>query len=695
MKRSAARLAFFGLYALQHRGQESAGIATCHNGRMHVHKDMGLVRAGPPCEPTHVRTSTRPPSSWQVSQVFTEEAIRSLPGTAAIGHTRYSTAGGSISANAQPFVLETDLGQVAVAHNGQLTRQKALRTAVLRRGVGLFTHTDSEVIAQCMARAPQEATPDHPFLAHYFPEAGGWSGLAPTARGQPATSLSSPEQPAAAGGDAAAAEAKQDPAAVRVATPRGQDEVQVEVPAPGRGGGVLPHPDSPGDSFEFRLAALVGECEGAFAFTLLTGQALYGVRDRFGMRPLCIGACVEEGQVSYCLSSESCALGTVGYTLVREVMPGEIVRVDASGVTSWWALPAKQVAVPPALCVFEYVYFSRPDTVLEGQLVHTVRQRLGAQLALESPVPHADIVSGVPDSSLAAGIGFAGAAGKPYTEILCKNRYIGRTFIQPDQAMRDNAIKLKFNALAQNIAGKVVVLVDDSIVRGSTMRQMVPLLRRAGAAEVHIRVSSPPLRHPCFMGVDIGAPEELIAHRVGSVAHIAEYLGADSLAFLSHDGMMHAVTLGAEAQPLTAYTHTLHGAPASSPDPEALPRRRGEAPGEQGGPSTSTLTDVPLEQSGFPSELWGAAGTVRGICTPGDAAEAGGMGGWAVGGGYASSPPGPAMEGEAGDAAGAPPPRNTRGALAKPPPYLRTTARGHCTACFNGEYPLPLDDVSW
>lgn len=296
------------------------------------------------------------------------------------------------------------------------------------------------------------------------------------------------------------------------------------------------------DGIVRRIALLVAEAEGAFSFVVLTREAIYGVRDRLGMRPLCIGRRTNaDGSHSHFLSSESCALGTVGAKLVREVHPGEIVRLDAGGVHSWVALPEMQPRIRPALCVFEYVYFARPDSLLEGQLVHSVRQRLGVALARECRIEGADLVSGVPDSSIAAAIGFSIESGLPFTEVFCKNRYIGRTFIQPDDTLRQNSIHLKFNALSHNVAGKSVVLIDDSLVRGNTLRKLVPLLREAGARQVHICISSPPLRHPCYMGVDIGSYDELIAHHVRSIDKIREHIGADSLHFLSHDGMMEAV----------------------------------------------------------------------------------------------------------------------------------------------------------
>lgn len=695
--------------------------------------------------------------------MFTEDKIQALKGTTAIGHTRYSTAGGSVSTNAQPFVLQTDLGQVAVAHNGQLTRQESLRKEMLQRGVGLFTHTDSEIIAQCMARPVVPSSPSHPFLKYYFPPGSGTSGLSPAARASPMVTLSAgadttddappPAMPVSLPSSSAPAQADSPPRqnsadsaqsepgtptpAVRVDTPRGVEDFSVRVPAPGRGGSVLPEGSAPQDSIEFRLASLVAKSEGAFAFVVLTHSALYGVRDRLGLRPLCIGACVEDdidggaeaaaeaggtavtdaaaaagrvrdSRVSYCLSSESCALGTVGYTLVREVHPGEIVRITPAGVTSWWAMPELQPSIPPALCVFEYVYFARPDSVLEGQLVHTVRQRLGAQLAAESPVPHADIVSGVPDSSIAAGIGFALASDKPFSEVLCKNRYVGRTFIQPDQMMRENSIKMKFNPLSQNIAGKVVVLVDDSIVRGSTMCKMVPLLRKAGAKEIHIRISSPPLRHPCYMGVDIGSYDELIAHKKQSVPAIAAHLGADSLAFLSHDGMMHAVSQGIQTAAQPTYHFTPAGKPTAQPSACSTPQVRcgPSLDGMEARPSPQPPL-VPVEvagrdAAGVPSCAGSATSTspgvrsLHGFQVSGDPWEERGLVGYsnkeaeskasaALAGGYGSA----GSAASTGCGLGV-----ASGATASPPKYVRSTVQGHCTACFNGVYPLPLDE-SW
>lgn len=421
-----ARVSFFALYALQHRGQESAGIATSDGASAALHKDMGLV-----------------------AQVFTEDDLARLQGHLAIGQTRYSTTGSSHLRNAQPYLIETMHGPLGVGHNGNLTNAPDLRQQLLERGVGLTSSSDSEVITQMLA-----------------------------------------------------------------------------APAPGAGNGD--------PEWETRIAEFMKVAEGAYSLVVLTRTAVYGVRDPKGFRPLCIGELPEGGFV---LASESCALGTVGARYVREVAPGEIIRLDATG---WHSIPGPVAADPPALCVFEYVYFARPDSVLEGQTIHRVRQRLGEVLAAEAPAS-ADVVVGVPDSATPAAIGYATASGIPYTEGLTKNRYIGRTFIEPSDRLRRSGVHLKYNPLEANLAGKRVVLIDDSIVRGTTAGPLVNLLREGGAAEVHVRVSSPPVRHPCFMGIDMADSEQLIGF-VKTTEEIRRHIGADSLAYLSEAGMMQAVT---------------------------------------------------------------------------------------------------------------------------------------------------------
>lgn len=425
-----ARVAFFALYALQHRGQESAGIATSDGRAAYIHKGMGLV-----------------------SQVFNEDNLRPLKGYLAIAHNRYSTTGSCHIRNAQPYLIETMHGPLGVGHNGNLTNAATLRRKLLERGVGLTSSSDSEVITQMLAAPPPGGEPNGP-------------------------------------------------------------------------------------DWEARIAAFMAEAEGAYSLVILTRDAIYAVRDPWGFRPLCLGELPgDNGRPGYVVASESCALGTIGARYLREVRPGEIARLDASGVHS---LQGREPAPRAALCVFEYVYFARPDSVLEGQTVHRVRQRLGEELAREAPA-EADLVIGVPDSAIPAAIGYARASGIPYSEGLTKNRYIGRTFIQPSDRLRRAGVYLKYNPLTANLMGKRIVLIDDSIVRGNTAGPLVRLLREGGAAEVHVRVSSPPVRHPCFMGVDMATHEELIAYQK-SVEEIRRHIGADSLAYLSYEGMMRAVT---------------------------------------------------------------------------------------------------------------------------------------------------------
>jgi len=426
----AARLALLGLYALQHRGQESAGIATSDGQAAYLHKGMGLV-----------------------SQVFEESLIRQLRGPLAIGHTRYATTGSSTLRNAQPFLIETLHGPLGLAHNGQLVHASTLRRRLLARGVGLASGSDSELILQILASPPE-----------------AWA-----------------------------------------------EEI----------GTVPPDPDP----WVERIRALLRLAPGAYALVLLTREALYAVRDPYGFRPLCLGA-LDPG---YAVASESGALRLIGARYLREIRPGEIVRLDAHGLRCW----EESAAPTPAFCVFEYIYFMRPDARREGGTIYGVRLALGRQLAREAPAP-ADIVVGVPDSATPHAIGYSLESGLPFIEGLIKNRYIGRTFIQPDDAVRRMGVRLKFEPLVEVLRGRRVVLVDDSIVRGHTTAQLVQLLREGGAAEVHVRVASPPIRHPCFMGIDMATYEELIAHRL-DVERIRHSIGADSLAYLSLPGLIQAV----------------------------------------------------------------------------------------------------------------------------------------------------------
>ena len=414
-----ARLTFFGLYALQHRGQESAGIATTDGRQIFLQTRLGLV-----------------------SQAFAEDHLQGLPGHAAIGHTRYSTAGSSAKVcNAGPVRSESPIGPISVAHNGNLTNALPLRTELEERGERFVSSTDSEILTRLIALAP-------------------------------------------------------------------------------------------GDDLVTKVRRAMPRLVGAYSLAIMTRDQLLAVRDPLGVRPLCLGR-LGDGWV---VASESCALMTIGASFEREVKPGEIVSIDASGVTSHGIVPS---ARPHAMCLFELIYFARPDSLIHGQRLHLLRQRMGEELAKETPV-EADIVVGLPDSAVPAAIGYARQAGLPYQEALIKNRYIGRTFIQPDQRLRETGVSLKFNALPEVLDGKRVVLVDDTIVRGTTSRPIVNLLRQAGAREVHMRVHAPPMMWPCYLGVDLARREELIAARL-TVPEIGRFIGADSIGYLSLPGLLRAV----------------------------------------------------------------------------------------------------------------------------------------------------------
>ncbi|MDT9179347.1 MAG: amidophosphoribosyltransferase [Limnospira sp. PMC 1291.21] len=416
-----AKLTYFGLYALQHRGQESAGIATFEGEDLHLYKNMGLV-----------------------SQVFNESILQQLKGDLAVGHTRYSTTGSSRIVNAQPAVSETRLGPVAVAHNGNLVNTAELREEMSRRKFDFVSTTDTELIALAIAS-----------------EING-----------------------------------------------GKDWLEASITA-------------------FQM------CEGAYSLAIGTPVGLMGVRDPHGVRPLVIGTLGTNPQ-RYVLASETCGLDIIGAEYLRDVEPGELVWITEQGISSfhWSQKPARK------LCIFEMIYFSRPDSVVEGESLYSYRMRIGRVLATESSVD-ADMVIGVPDSGIPAAIGFSQQSGIPYAEGLIKNRYVGRTFIQPTQVMRESGIKMKLNTLKDVLEGKRVIMVDDSIVRGTTSRKIVKALRDAGATEVHMRISSPPVTHPCFYGIDTDNQDQLIA-ATKSVAEIQEQIGVDSLAYLSWEGMLNA-----------------------------------------------------------------------------------------------------------------------------------------------------------
>jgi len=411
-QRDVSRIAYFGLFALQHRGQESAGIAVSDHGRLTVLRDMGLV-----------------------SQVFDEQNLSGLHGDAAIGHTRYSTTGSSHWANAQPLIQHGRARTIALGHNGNLTNAAELREQLADEGVKLSSTSDSELIAALIANDP------------------------------------------------------------------------------------APLDDA--------IAGAMRRLDGAYSIVALSQGTLLAFRDRHGFRPLVLG--LLDGE--WVVASESCALDLVGATFEREVAPGELVLIDEAGLR---AVQAVEPADHGALCIFEFFYLARPDSRLEGIEVHAARVRMGERLAEEAPV-EADLVLPIPESGTPAAIGFARASGIPFSEGLIKNRYVGRTFIQPEQGLREQGAKLKYNPLAE-VAGKRVVAVDDSIIRGNTTRQIVQLLFDAGASEVHMRVSSPPVIGQCFYGIDLADPEEMIAS-TKTVDEIRDHIGATSLAYLSLEGL--------------------------------------------------------------------------------------------------------------------------------------------------------------
>jgi amidophosphoribosyltransferase len=415
-----AEMTFFGMFALQHRGQEAAGIAVSDGQRARLHKDEGLV-----------------------ANVFTPAVLAPLTGYHSIGHTRYSTTGSNAQRNIQPFLVETMHGPLAVAHNGNIVNASALRDELLTRGFGLTATSDTEVIAMMLAAAG-------------------------------------------------------------------------------------------GRTWEERLERTLPAWKGAFSLVMLAQNQVIAVRDPWGFRPLSVGRLPHGG---YAVASETCALTTLGCTEIDEIRPGEIVTLQGAEMRRQQALaPAPQMA----RCTFEFVYFSRPDSVWDGQNVHHVRQRLGVELANESGV-EADVVIPVPDSSIPAAIGYSRASGIPFNDGLIKNRYIGRTFIEPTQELRERGVALKFNALAENLAGRRVIMIDDSLVRGTTAGPLVKLVRDAGATEVHLRITCPPITHACHFGVDMGHDGDLMAARL-TIPEMQELIGADSLAFLSLDGMMRAVS---------------------------------------------------------------------------------------------------------------------------------------------------------
>ncbi|MCS6985211.1 MAG: amidophosphoribosyltransferase [Leptospiraceae bacterium] len=412
----AANYAYLGAYALQHRGQESAGIVSSDGEKLYRYAGMG-----------------------KVADVFTEEKLRQLVGQYAIAHNRYSTTGASFLRNAQPIRLESRFGPMALAHNGNLTNAWQLRKRLEQEGSLFQTTVDTEVIGHLMARSSES-------------------------------------------------------------------------------------------SFEAALVDALSQVRGAYSLLVLTPTALYAIRDPHGFRPLVLGQ-KDQGWV---LASETCALDIIDATYVRDLMPGEMLCFRETGIESRFPFTPQKTS----LCVFEFVYFSRPDSLVFGKPVYNIRYEMGQRLAREAPAK-ADLVMPVPDSSLVAALGYAAESGIPYHMGLIRSHYIGRTFIEPDQKIRDFGAKLKYNAIKSVVEGKSIVVVDDSIMRGTTQRKIAKMLRQAGAREIHVRIASPPTRHPCFYGIDIPSQRDLIA-ATHSLEEIRRYLGVDTLAYLSLESMLEA-----------------------------------------------------------------------------------------------------------------------------------------------------------
>ncbi len=428
----AARLTYWGLYSLQHRGQESGGIATSDNEEIHDLKGMGLV-----------------------SEIFTDPVLAKLPGSMAIGHTRYSTTGDSALLNAQPIKVESTKGLIAIAHNGNLVNLGTARERLERDGAIFQTTSDSEIIVQLIAHSAHTTLVDC-------------------------------------------------------------------------------------------IADSLSQVDGAFSIVMMTRNRIFAARDPHGFRPLSMGRIlgVDGAPDTFVFASETCAFDLLHAKYERDVEPGELVMVSEDGVTSRYFNRADGKQVKQASCVFEHVYFARPDSKIFGRWVQKSRDEMGRQLARESGVP-ADVIVPVPDSGVTAAIGYAAESGIPFNFGLIRNHYVGRTFIQPEQRVRDFGVRMKLNPVRALLEGKRVVLIDDSIIRGTTSRKIVRMVRAAGAAEVHLRISCPPTISPCFYGVDTPHKRDLIAAN-NSLEGIRDYIEADSLAYLSHDGLIHACTTDEE-----------------------------------------------------------------------------------------------------------------------------------------------------
>lgn len=421
----AARVTYFGLHSLQHRGQEGAGIVTNDAGKLNGHRDLGLL-----------------------AEVFSDERVlQRLTGDAAIGHVRYATAGNGSVDNIQPFLFKFFDQQIGLAHNGNLTNAKSLRKSLEKAGAIFHSNSDTEILMHLIRRS---------------------------------------EEPL----------------------------------------------------FMDRVKEALNQVKGGFAYLLLTENAMIAALDPNGFRPLSIGKMVNG---AYVVASETCALEVIGAEFIRDVRPGEVVIIDDAGIQ----IEQYTQEVQPAICSMEFIYFARPDSNIAGVNVHRARKNMGRRLAQEAPI-EADMVIGVPNSSLSAASGYAEASGIPYELGLVKNQYIARTFIQPTQELREQGVRMKLSAVRGVVEGKRVILVDDSIVRGTTSRRIVQLLKEAGAKEVHVRIGSPPLRYPCFYGIDIQTRKELVAAKY-TEAEICEKIEADSLAFLSEDGLIEAIGLDFDA----------------------------------------------------------------------------------------------------------------------------------------------------
>jgi len=452
--KDAARLAYLALYSLQHRGEESAGIVSFDNKKVHIQKGMGLV-----------------------GTVFTEENLKKLKGPVAIGHVRYSTTGSSISKNVQPLLINHKKGFIAVAHNGNLTNSVKLRNELEESGSILQTTMDSELIVHFLVK----------------------------------------------------------------------DQL---------------------NNYKQKIVPILSRMEGAYSFVLLLNNAIYATRDPYGFRPLCLGKIDN----AYVVASETCAFDMIGATYIRDVEPGEVVIIDKDGLTS-----LKQPAKRHAFCIFEYIYFARPDSNIFTKSVYLARKNLGRALAKEY-LTQADFVMPIPDSGNYAALGYSEASGIPLEMAYVRNHYIGRTFIQPSQPIRDFKVKVKLNPIRDVLKGKRVVIVEDSIVRGTTSRSRVRTLREVGVAEIHMRVSCPPLISPCFYGIDFPTKKELIASN-HSIEEIAQFLGVDSLKYLSLDGMLNSMMLPKEEFCTACFTGNYPTTICKPPSKKALEKTRCEGLG--------------------------------------------------------------------------------------------------------------------